>query len=171
VRWLTAVVALPLLLIAELAPARAQGYDTSGAPDELPYRKGDNVPPGYHLEHGARDGIVAAGLVLFGLGYGGAVAVGASDGFQNKKGYLLVPIFGPAFLLDKRSWKNDGEATPGFLIFGAVMDGGVQGAGLLFALREVVQPQTRLVRDTALRLSVSPAFARDFFGLSLTGQF
>jgi hypothetical protein len=170
VRWLFALGAGAALLIGVVRPARAQGYDTSGAPEELPYRAGDAIPLGYHLERTARETYIEAGIVAFGIGYASAIAVGASDGFENKKGYVLIPLVGPLFTINSRDRRNDSASQSGFVFFETVIDLALQATGAGAVLLEEVRPKTRLVRDTALRLSVSPQLARDFVGLSLTGE-
>jgi hypothetical protein len=107
--------------------------------------------------------------VLFGLSYGVAVAVGASDGFQNKKGYLLLPLLGPLLTASTRRGTRAGGVDLG-VIFEAATDIALQGYGLGLVLREELWPRARLVRDTELRLSVSPELARDFVGLALTAE-
>jgi hypothetical protein len=168
-RRLVALAVLALLLVGEATPALAQSYDTTGAPEELPYRAGEPVPLGYHLEQSPRGDTVAAGSVLFGLSYGVAVAVGASDGFQNKKGYLLLPLLGPLLTATTRKGTRPGTVNLA-VIFEAATDIALQGYGLGLVLREELRPRPRLLRDAKLRLSVSPELARDFLGFSLTGE-
>jgi hypothetical protein len=158
-----------LLLLSRAAPGFAQGYDTSEAPEERPYRAGEPVPLGYHLEQAPRADTVAAGSVLFGLSYGAAIAVGVSDGFQNKKGYLLLPLFGPTLTAATRTGNKPGEVNLA-VIFEAALDSALQIYGLGLVLRDELVPPTRLVRDAKLRLSVVPELARDFVGLSLASQ-
>jgi hypothetical protein len=168
-RRLMVLVVVTALLVGKATPAHAQGYDTSGAPEELPYRVGDLVPLGYHVEQRPRGDTVAAGSVLFGLSYGIAVAVGASDGFENKKGFLLLPVFGPVLTAGTRSGTRPGHVNLA-LIFASAIDSALQIYGVGVILREELSPPPRLVRDAKLRLSVSPELARDFIGLALTGQ-
>jgi hypothetical protein len=168
-RKLPALTVLVALLLGRAAPALAQGYDTSGAPDEQPYHAGDPVPLGYHLKQSPRGDTVAAGGVLFGLAYGTAIAVGASDGFKNKKGFLLVPLFGPTLTAATRSGDKPGEVNLG-VIFEAAIDSALQLYGMGLVLRDELVPPTRWVRDSKLRLSVTPELARGFVGISLTGQ-
>lgn len=156
------------VVLLVVAPAHAQGYDTSGAPDELPYRVGDPIPLGYHVEQSARGDTVAAGSVLFGLAYGAAVAVGASDGFQNHKGFLLLPVFGPTLTAATRT--DEPRRVNLAVIFESALDSALQIYGVGLVLREELIPPTRIVRDAKLRLSVSPELARGFWGFSLTGQ-
>jgi hypothetical protein len=168
-RRLVALAVPALLLVGEATPANAQSNEASGAPEELTYHAGEQVPLGYHLEQGPRGDTVAAGSVLFGISYGVAVAVGASDGFENEKGYLLLPLFGPLLTATTRKGTRPG-AVDLAVIFEAGTDIALQGYGLGLVLREVLRPRPRLARDAKLRLSVSPELARDFVGLSLMGE-
>ncbi len=168
-RRLAAGAVFALSLLGAASPACAQSYDTSGDPEELPYREGDPVPLGYHPERRPRGELVAASSVLFGLSYGFAVAVGASDGFQNKKGYLLLPLFGPVITVTARYGTRASDLNLG-AVLAASIDTALQASGLFLLLREELSPRPRLVRDAKSRLCVSPEFARDFVGPALTGQ-
>jgi hypothetical protein len=169
-RRLPFLATLSLLLVAGIGSAHAAGYDTSGAPEELPYRSGDPIPLGYHVERSARGDYVAAGAVFLGLGYGSAVAVGASDGFQNRKQYLLMPVFGPLFTINARDHTHDSDGKSAWVFFETVVDVLAQAGGAGTILLEEVRPTARLVRDATLRFTVSPQVATGFVGLSVMGQ-
>jgi hypothetical protein len=164
-----AVLAPLLLLVLRTGSARAEEFDTGGAPDELPYQEGRKPPIGYHLEASARPSALASGLTLFGLSYGAGVAVGAADRFDNRKGFLLVPVLGPPLWLSSRSAQHDGELGAPFIVVGGAIDLLLQTAGLALVVRECAKPPKRFVRDVAELRFISPVVARGFVGLSLAG--
>jgi hypothetical protein len=162
---------LGLAVLAIRPPsAYAEEFDTSGAPEELPYKEGEKAPVGYHLEAGGRAGAVASGVALLGLSYGTVVVIGAADRFENKKGFFLVPVLGPALWFSSRSYQHDGDVAGGLLIVGGVFDLVLQAAGTGSVLRECVNPPKRFVRDVAERRFITPVVARGFVGFSFAGE-
>lgn len=61
----------------------------------LPYRDGQEIPPGYRLDERPRMGLVVGGLLTWGAAYAVGFAVAASNSFGNGTSWLAVPLVGP----------------------------------------------------------------------------
>lgn len=110
---------------------------------------------------GPSTGMLASGVVVFGVSYGAAVIGGAvsdTDGDND----LYVPFAGPWMALDN----HDGTGSKVFLVTDAVF----QGLGGLLVLGAFLNPQTVTRTETA-EVHVAPAVSPEFLGLAATGRF
>lgn len=142
------------------------------APPKLKYREGDPIPPGYHLEEHARMGPIITGYAVGGSAYGIGLLAGAADGFDNEKGYLLLPVLGPWLTLSQRQGCADSYIGCDFFApLMLVMSGLMQGAGATLILVGHAAPRTWLVRDD-VTVSVLPVpMGEQGYGAALTGTF
>jgi hypothetical protein len=149
--------------------------------DEYPLRAGEQPPQGYRVEERVRNGSLVGGVTLCGVPYvfGGLAA--AIDGFDNQKGWLMLPVVGPWITLAARddSCPKDSSGhcctepgCPGtfaglFLVFDGLMQGG--GAALItFA---VAAPRRWAVRGDTTSIVIVPRFQSGQLGFSLRGAF
>lgn len=65
----------------------------------LNYEDGDPIPPGYRVRTQPRRGLVITGAALGGAAYGFAVMGAVDTGFEDKSGFLLIPLVGPWLML------------------------------------------------------------------------
>lgn len=146
---------------------------------EFPLRGDDSIPPGFHLESRIRKAPFIAGLAVGGAGYvlGGVAA--SIDGFDNQKGWLLIPVAGPWITLGRRddSCPKDSAGNcctepgcPGsFADVFLVLDGLMQATGAALVTFAVASPRRWAVRDVTTSLVILPRFQPGGFGLSLSG--
>lgn len=138
-----------------------------------PYRDGQIVPPGYHVEAKPDTTLLVLGSLDLGLGYGLGVAVAAEAKFANKSGYMLVPVAGPWITYAVRtpecpgSQENDNCLIAPLVTAGFVLDGLAQGLGAAVVVMQLAFPSKRLVPNTAF----VPYAARDGAGLTVVGRF
>lgn len=154
-------------------------------PPVLPYREGQPIPPGYHLEERPLKGAIITGFVLTAVPYITGLLVAATTGFPNQSGFLVVPWAGPWLTLAARKNHCEPEtyeeaeasasdpencvedAAVGFALW---MDGVVQAAGGTLLLVGYLVTRTKLVRDApAVSFTVTPMGAG--YGLSASGTF
>lgn len=121
--------------------------------------------------------MVVSGIVIFGLSYVPAVAVGSSSGLDADR-TLLVPIAGPWIDLTQRPGCNGGsgcntENTNKVLL---VTDGVFQAIGVLTTLGGFLttahERTTVQSADSGLKVQVSPAsFGDGSYGMKALGTF
>lgn len=153
-----------------------------------PYRAGQAVPPGYHVEEHGIKGLVIAGAITFGATYFMSLAVAPNRKYLN---WLAVPLAGPYVAAERVEdcgegyydevtgrWIDpsddsdcvyDADATAAMLR----LDGFTQATGVaLFAVGMLVRRQS-LVRDPPpVALRVTPyRVGRNGYGLGVTGRF
>jgi len=87
-------------------PARAE---SGQPPRRMAYESGQPIPPGYHLEHRTRYGLVISGALLFALTYLPTAAAAYYDGADGTILYV-VPVLGPVLAIPK---KTANDCTPG----------------------------------------------------------
>ncbi len=145
-------------------------------PRRKPYREGDPIPPGYHLESHPRSGLVTAGWILTGIGYGTGMMAALSADFANETGWLAVPFVGPWMTLGKR--RSCGEQEDGtvvdcvgdvFAVMGLITDGIIQTLGGTFLLIGYTATKEVLVLDTAIQ--VRPMRVGTGYGAGVSGAF
>jgi hypothetical protein len=164
-----------------LKAAPGAKYDPWHSPSEkpvLPYRRGDPIPAGYHIESRLRWGFIIPGGILFGLGYGLAVAVSLTPEHQGEL-WLLVPVAGPfASMLSHTSKCRSGDEGKEcrktalkeseaeiFLL-------ALQAPGAAFLLAGFASPKLSLVRDDHASVDVIPVvLPGGGTGLGVVGQF
>lgn len=156
----------------------------ASAPALLPYREGLPVPAGYRVEHRAANGLILAGLSSLLIGYGTALAVGASASFENGTGWLVVPVVGPWAAIGARSYHCDNDPLKAEqCIHGAFSDvqtiailsadAVVQATGAVLFLAALGSGHDELVRsDLRASLRLTPrAVGLGGFGLGLDARF
>lgn len=133
------------------------GYEL---PPVMPYREGQPVPPGYHLEERPIRAALITGYVITAVPYFTGLLIAATSGFPNRSIFLVVPWAGPWLTLglrenrcdtetyDEDSTDADGCIEDAVAGFALVFDGLMQGAGGALVLVGYLAPQTKLVRDT-----------------------
>ena len=111
-----------------------------------PWRPGDPVPPGYHVEEKPRSELVTAGYIVAGIPYLFSAIAALSADQKNESGWLYVPFAGPWMTLGRRSYSCNPDAqnqstsqslgcvADVFVIMGLITDGILQATGgtLLF---------------------------------------
>lgn len=162
------------------------GYE---APLELPYREGQPIPSGYHLEERPRRGAVITGYVLGGVGYGAAVLAALGSDFANHSGWLLLPVVGPWLTLGLRDYHDCSNQTSsdstssdydstydeecvedGFAMAGLIIDGMLQAAGATLVFIGHAAPKQVLVRGQ-ISLRLTPLRVGPGYGLGVMGAF
>ena len=166
--------------VEEPSRARAPSARFRPAP-VLPYKEGDPVPVGYHVEDRARKGPTVVGIILTAVPYGIGVMGATAASFRNSSGWLAVPYAGPWLTLGRRSYGCDGEDRPGeesvdcvgdvFVTMGLVTSGLIQTAGGLLLIIGQTATKSVLVRDQAKTLIVTPTRIANGYGLSVGGAF
>jgi hypothetical protein len=150
----------------------------------LPYKAGDPIPAGYRLEEHPRRGLVTAGWVLTGIGYGIALIAATSADFQNHSGWLAVPVAGPWLTLGRRDYacedRNENEDPDAsesaecvgeiFVVMGLILDGMIQTAGGTLLLIGYVSQKQELVREQPA-LHIAPTRVGSGYGIGVSGGF
>jgi len=150
-------------------------------PARLRYEEGDPIPPGYHVVHRARQGLVIARTIGFGLSYGIALSVAMIDDFNDETSWLTVPIAGPWLMMYNRSQPNcDSQTGTGcveqsletVLRFYLAIDGVAQAAGAVM-LGFGIAGRKLLVRDDGYAsVRILPArLGASGYGAMLAGRF
>lgn len=168
-------------------PAVVAPPDGDTRPPILPYRDGFPVPPGYEVVNRPATGLLAGGLVGFGISYAGGVAFAAANGFKNGTGWLAAPIVGPWGAIGARNYETCRTRTVAeakacvrnavkevqVITFFAV-DGVGQLAGALVTLAGVLSSKEELVRSDLVekvQVSVIPPAPGTPWAVSVSGQF
>lgn len=149
-------------------------------PQRMPYRSGDPVPSGYHLESRPRAGFVTAGWVLTGVGYGLGMMSAMAAGFSNESSWLAVPYVGPWMTLGRRGYgcgkSEEPDAKEGlscvgdiFAVMGLITDGIIQALGGTFMLIGYTATKQELVKDQGIR--VMPLRLGTGYGAGVGGAF
>lgn len=165
-------------------PPQGYGYPPQAygvPPPSLPYRKGDRVPAGYHVEEKPRKGLVVTGVLLTAIPYAFGLFAATAANFDNQSGWLAVPYLGPWLTIGRRSY-GDCDRTAGsshetarcagdvLAAVGLVFDGVVQAVGGTLLLVGVLTPKEELVRD-GQSLRVTPIRIGSGYGLGMRGAF
>lgn len=148
---------------------------------ELPYEDGDPIPPGYRLVTRNRRGLIIAGSIVAGIPWVFSVMGAVAADYDNKSGFLLVPVLGPWLMLAAGGAKDDcdpddeayscTDADNAGLRSVLVLDALIQTAGGAMFISGFAFPRKRLVRSD-VTVGVTPArVGRDGYGLGLTGTF
>jgi hypothetical protein len=165
------------------APAEIQSqvqYPQLPPAMELPYDDGQPIPRGYHLVERSRRGLIIAGSIMTGVPWLFSVTAAVGSDYEDKTGFLLVPVLGPWLMLatggaNDPSCTNSGDVSfcesnaplRGILVF----DGLVQTAGAVMFVLGFTNPSKRLVRDD-VTVGVAPmTLGRDGHGLGVVGTF
>jgi hypothetical protein len=150
-------------------------------PARLRYEEGDPIPPGYHVVHRARNGLVIAGTIAFSVSYGIAFSVAMINDFDDQTHWLAVPVAGPWLMMWGRSRPDcDSQTGTGcveesletVLRFYLAIDGIAQAAGVGM-LAFGIAGRNILVRDdsyASVRLMPTRVGASGY-GAMLMGRF
>jgi hypothetical protein len=164
---------------APYPPPYAYAPPPAQPPPILPYREGEPIPAGYHLEEHPRKGLVTAGWILTGISYGIGVTAASSASFKNESGWLAVPLAGPWLTLgrrdyhcDKNSHNYDSADCVGdvFVVMGLIMDGVLQTGGGTLLLVGYLSTKQELVRDDVV-LRIRPMRVGSGHGVGVSGSF
>jgi len=149
------------------APAPAGEYPSTI--DEWP--EGTPAPAGYHWERKARLGAIIAGACVLGVTWiltstVGALGYDLSTPKDSDYLWLYVPVAGPFVEL----LNNAPTATAKVFL---VTDGLAQAAGAALLIYGVTSPVSRVVRNDASHLQITPVptVSRNGAGLSVVGTF
>jgi hypothetical protein len=129
-------------------------------PARLDYVDGAEVPRGYHVETGIRTGLVIAGAVMLGVGYGIAAGVAASTEGDGRADSAYIPIAGPFILAGRLDYDAGGGL--GLMAVGVplILNGLVQTAGTVLLVaglgssRSWLQRNDIAAHDTTLHMRV-----------------
>jgi hypothetical protein len=148
----------------------------------LPYTDGQAIPPGYHLVERNRRGLIIAGSIMTGVPWVFSVTAAVGADYENKSGFLLIPVLGPWLMLATGGGR---DPTCTDLAGGGVsacesnaplravlvLDGLVQTAGGVMFVLGFTNPSKWLVRD-AVTMGMAPmTLGRDGHGLGVVGTF
>jgi hypothetical protein len=148
---------------------------------ELPYEEGDEIPAGYRVRKQPRRGLVIAGAILTGTAWTFSLTGAVGSNFEEKSGFLVVPVLGPWLMLaaggardrecasaDEYDYCNGDKSGLRAMM---VLDGLVQTAGAVMLVAGVALPRKRLVRtDVTIGLAPSPV-GEHGYGASAVGTF
>jgi hypothetical protein len=150
---------------------------TGAPPTEMEYLPGQTVPAGYHVERRVTSGLVASGLIVFGIVYLPTAAAAFYDTGDGTPLYV-VPVLGPLLAIPAKTSGGcgGGDHNPcidfdGIIAAFLIADSLVQAAGAAAALKGFAGHDV-LVRDGAPRVSLLPGpIAGTGYGAWLTGRF
>jgi hypothetical protein len=163
------------------APPQPYGAYPRG-PARLRYQEGDPIPPGYHVVHRARPGLVIAGTIVFAVSYGIALGVALLDDFNDETSWLSIPIAGPWLMMYNRAQPSCSSSQSGdicferdletVLRFYLAVDGVAQAAGAVM-LGFGIAGRKLLVRDDSYAtVRILPArLGATGYGAMLAGRF
>ena len=145
---------------------------------ELPYEEGDTIPDGYRLRTQPRRGLIVAGSIVTGVPWMISVTSAVGADFDDKSGFLLVPVVGPWLMLlaggasddhcDPLSDCRGQQSAERSLI---VFDGLMQTAGAAMFIAGIAFPRKRLVRKDVTVSLVPAQLGREGYGLGAVGTF
>lgn len=134
-------------------------------PPLLPYREGMPVPDGYTVVERPATTLITSGLIGLGVSYGTAVIIGASQGFENGTGLLVIPIFGPYAAVGTREYECEVStvaaakrctASEVQIVTLIAVDGLIQTASAIIAIAGFAGTTTELLRSDLLNVTVTP---------------
>jgi hypothetical protein len=169
------------------APQPQYQYQYQPPPKPRPYRDGDPIPVGYHVEERSRSGLVTGGWVLLLVPYGISALSAIGTRGDNATSWLYAPVIGPWFVLGNRNYSgcqnstsgngstsnsaNDDAGCPGdiFAVMGLIIDGILQAGGIAMLLVGYLDTKHVVVRDEpALRILPMRIGTGHGVGLALT---
>jgi hypothetical protein len=128
-----------------------------------------------------RRGLVIAGSILLGTAWTFSLTGAAGGNFEDKTGFLVLPVLGPWLMLATGGASDTKCSTQDYSDYCGgdrsgmramlVLDGLVQAAGATMLLSGIALPRKRLVRtDVTIGLAPSPVGERGY-GASAVGTF
>ena len=163
-------------------PFARQPYGTAFYPPSLPYREGQPVPTGYHLDERPQNGLVFGGLVALGVGYVAGLAVGAGEDFEGGAGWLVLPVIGPWAAIGAREIHCDSSPdkarecinlalSEAQLVTFLTVDGLVQAVGLVLVGVGLFSRQRELVRNDLAGVTLRGRRTAGGYTLSVGSRF
>lgn len=161
-------------------------------PIALPYRSGDPIPAGYHVEDVGSPGLVYGGLALAGIPYVAGVAAAAGYGFSHGSIWLLLPVAGPFIAMGDRNidcqldrfqydpnveLKDieqqclDSAVDEVTAIAFLTASGLFQTSGALLMLVGAASSEQQLVRNDVAGVSLLPIAGPGLLGAAASGRF
>jgi hypothetical protein len=146
-------------------------------PPLYPYREGQLLPPGYHLEDRPRQGFVTAGFLVTGIPYGIGLLVAMSANFRNQSGWLALPFFGPWLMMGQRQnacvgrdadSEDASDCWTDLVLIPLLVDGVIQTIGGTFLTIGYLVTKKWAVRD-GVSYVVVPSRIGSGYGLSAVG--
>jgi hypothetical protein len=170
---------LRTILVCLSISGAAWGQAKDEAPDPLAYDASGPMVSRYEPQSHPRWGLVIAGGVMLGAGYGFAVVGAVDTKFKDKGGFLLIPVVGPLVTILAGGAK--GSCPPSTMscaehndqgkTFVLGLDTAVQAAGALMLTLGIVFPRRRL-EPTDMSLNVLPvALGNGGYGAGVVGSF
>jgi hypothetical protein len=155
---------------------------------EMPYESGEPIPDGYRVVKESRRGLVVAGSVVGGIGWGLAITGAVAGDFEKKSGALLAPVVGPWLMLamggakdqcTTQTYSNGAGGTSSWsdcednssLRAMLVLDGMMQVAGAAMLTAGIAFPKMRLVRKDVTVAMAPLRLGRDGYGVGAMGSF
>lgn len=136
-------------------------------PTEYALRGDERAPPGYRVEHRSRKAPLYTGALLGGTAYAVGLSITTAKGFENSGGWLALPLAGPWLTLASRHPSRDCRElfcdVP--IVFGLVLDGGVQFAAAVLLTVAFAAPRRWAVREVPVL--ISPLFSSGTYGVVL----
>jgi hypothetical protein len=161
---------------------QAQPQRAPGLPYRKPYKDGDPIPDGYHVEEKPRTGLAVGGWLLLLIPYGiSALSALAAKG-DNQTNWLYLPVAGPWMMMGLRHYASschnqNGDHSDGlncvadvFVVTGLIVDGLMQAGGTAMLLAAYLNPKEELVRDHRALL-IKPTRIGSGYGLGLISEF
>jgi len=178
----------PAAAVPRLPPATPDqalpNFGPGFAPALLPYRAGLPIPPGYHVEHRAANGLIYGGLSTLVIAYTTAIVLGATADVKAGTGWLALPVIGPWAAIGARSYhcSNDpllankcvsGAFSEVQTIAILSADAVVQATGAVLFVAGLASGHDELVRnDLPVSVRVLPrAVGANGFGIGVDGRF
>jgi hypothetical protein len=165
--------------VSPYAPAPYRPY--SRAPARLRYEEGDPIPPGYHVVHRSRQGLVIGGSIMFLVSYGISLSVAFIYDFKDETNWLTIPVAGPWLMMYHRSQPDcDSQSGNGcveqgleaILRFYLGADGVVQAAGAAMFLFGIAGRKILVRDDVYANVHLMPTrVGASGYGAMLTGRF
>ena len=169
------------LAAAQPPPAQVYALPPAGSPARLPYRPGAPIPVGYHAEDHVRKGLVIGGSITLGVPYVLGLMLASAANFENKSGWLVVPVVGPVLTLALRkehtcdtSSEDICIETTADRVVGTylILDTLTQAGGAAMLLIGVAARKTELVRNDVANVVLLPGpVGHAGYGLNAVGTF
>ncbi len=139
------------------------------------------VPDGYTVVERKATTLITSGLIGLGVSYATAVIIGASQGFENGTGLLVIPIFGPYAAVGTREYECEVStvaaakrctASEVQIVTLVAVDGLIQTASAIIAIAGFAGTTQELVRSDLIDVSVTPPVGeKTSWDFSLRGSF
>jgi hypothetical protein len=150
----------------------------------LPYEPGQPVPAGYHVEERVRKGLVIGGGITLGVSWLFSATAAVSSDYDDKSGFLMIPVLGPWLMLAAGGAKDKTCTEPeypynydddcgsragvrGLLFF----DGITQAAGTVMLATGLFATRQRLIRNNLTVAFAPTRVGVDGYGVGAVGHF